>query len=432
MLAAVLLPVVTGCATAADEGPETTEGEVVVGLPSLANQVAVQPDRLEFDPGALGALERHGVLAKIDTYASAADKSAAEPVYLVGERQADALGEDGAIKPDARNPAGYLRRAVSWEKRADGVVVVKTEPATLSEAIEEIKKNGFLGEDDPAGVSIQGNTDGENTASGFGNADRHWQTTLGPEAGFAPIDLSGRELWSKSFLSGGNAKLALKTARINIKPTVDVHLVTKRFIPKNAEATITTDLGAQLEFEASTSAAFDVSQSNTLLKKSIGTHLKKLPLTVGLEVKYACEVAASGPSVASTGVTANGRVRAGAAVEGRHIKGILDTPTYNLGFVRPKLDAKVQVAGACHLVTELTMQVFDAAGPTATADVYAILDANGTATNTGAVAAAKVKVGVEASVGGGLRPFGIKLANINVPPYKLEKEIFNGQIGLGR
>lgn len=424
------LPLVAACATVGDAGSETGDDEVVVGLPNLSNQVAVHPDRLEFDADVLAKLERRGVLAKIEKYASAADKAAVEPVYFVGERQADALDADGAIKPDARNPAGYLRRAVSWEKKPDGVVVVKTEPATLAEAIEEIKKNGFL-DLNPDSVSALDNNNGENTDRGFGNADRRWRTTLGPETGFKPIDLSGRELWNKSLLSGGNAKVVLKTGRITIKPTLDVHLAVKRFIPKNAEATITTDVDAELEFEAMADGAFDLSHGDTLLKRSVGTQFKKLPLTVALEVKYDCGVAATGRAVASAGATAKGTLRAGAAVEGLRVRGILDNASYEISPLGPRLDSKVHVAGACHLMAEVTMQVFDAVGPKVTTDLYTILDADGTNAQASAKGNATLKAGVEASVGGALRPFGFKLADINAAPFKFEK-VFSGAFDVGQ
>jgi hypothetical protein len=57
-------------------------------------------------------------------------------------------------------------------------------------------------------------------------------------------------------------------------------------------------------------------------------------------------------------------------VEGKKLQGILDRPGYEIRPIGPRLDSRVHVAGACHLVTVLTLQIFDASGPTVTADVY--------------------------------------------------------------
>src|SRR5690606_10964639 len=85
-----------------------------------------------------------GVLAKIDAWARASDKDAVEPVYLVGDRQSGALRAGGALAPGLRNPTGYLRRALSYTRASGGALIVATEPATLAEAVEEVKKSGPL------------------------------------------------------------------------------------------------------------------------------------------------------------------------------------------------------------------------------------------------------------------------------------------------
>src|SRR5262249_26077312 len=127
--------IVGGCASSQDD-TDGAGSDVVVGIVDFANKVTVKDDSLVFDADLQDKLQ--DTLTKVDAYAAAPDKTKVEPVFLIGNRQSDAKGSDGAIKDGIRNPLGYLRRAVSWSKAADGTIVVKTETATVAEASGEL------------------------------------------------------------------------------------------------------------------------------------------------------------------------------------------------------------------------------------------------------------------------------------------------------
>lgn len=423
--AAVLTALVVGCAGHEESDADASESEVVVGVADLSNKVAVYPDRLEFDADVVGQIERRGLLAKID---ASKKQVGAEPVYFVGNRQSDALDEDGSVKAGVRNGAGYLRRAVSWRKGEGGVLVVMTEAATLAEAIEEVKKNGFVGLEAKA---LQPLANSDVTDFDKGNFEKTLTHVFGPNAnGLAPLDFSGKELFSKRLLLGGQAKLVLSRGRLEIKPVLDAQISIKNFAPQKTKVTLATEVQGEIEITASSDGAFDVQNGSTLFSKSFGAAVSGVPLTLSVDVRWKCGVGMSGASVASVGATAKGRVSGGAEFEGGRFKGLFEQPTFELARLGPTFKANANVNGECHLVSELGVQLFDTVGPNATVDLYTKVAARASAGTSNGLSAS-VKAGVEARVGGSLRPFGVKIGQISTPPLVSEKEVFNGPVPLG-
>ncbi len=422
LLATLLAAATVACR---DEGAtqQGDEADVVVGLASLRDKVAVFDDRLELDADVLAKLQSAGVLDKIDRYASASDKTAVEPVYLVGDRQSDATNPDGSVKDGTRNPAGYLRRAVSWHKGDGDVIVVQTQPASVAEALSEIEKTGFVGLK-PNSIRPLGS--GDDGANGSGDTDGTWHQTFG--ASYPVIDLSGKELWHHDLLAGGHAKVVLKTGRITLDPKVDTRLLVRSFHSIEASAVLDTTVKGELDFEATSDGAFDVFDKGTLWTKSFAAAGGVMPTTLTVEVRWECELGATGRTVANVGARAQGSLRTGAAFEDGKLQGILDRPTYEFERIGPTLTTNVNVQGACHLIAELSLRLFDSSGPHATLDLYTSLDANASQQQASGQASARVTAGVEATVDGTLEAFGIKLLKIDVPPYKSEQELFNGTI----
>jgi hypothetical protein len=428
-LATAFLLLVAGCAADGDSSATNDENEIVIGLDDLADRVTVLPDRLVFDASVQPALERLGLLDKVTAFEAASDKTAAEPVLFVGRRQKGATAADGTIAEGARNPSGYLRRGVHWSKAADGTIVVKTEQATMAEAVEEMKRNGFVNLTGPKAQAFGDN--GEDIATGFGSTDRTWRVPIGPAGGIVPIDLSGRELASRALASGGKAKIVLKTGKITLRPVATAHLVVKTFIPQMAEATIAADVDGAVEFEATGDGGFDFTKEATLFKRSWGRDVGGLPLTLAVEVGYSCQVATSGRTQANAGATAKGALRAGAAFEGLSLRGILDRPTYEFGRIGPTVDSSVIAKGVCHLTSKLALQLFDAAGPEGLVDLAATLDADASQAQLGGKGKARLIASVDAQAGGTLQPFGFKLADIKLGPFHSERQVFDGEITVG-
>lgn len=427
---ALLAPFVLLAACASEQGEKQSVAadEVVVGLgDELANKVTVFADRLEFDPAVGNTFAEVGLLKKID--------AKSESVYLVGNRQKDCLEADGSIKAGARNPRGYLRKATGYQRVAGGAFIVTTEPATMADAVEEVKKNGMLdvGAAKIGASSVRPLTETIGPGdTGLGNWDRTWNHTFGSADGFTAVDLSGKSLFSKKLLSGGEASLKLTKGKIQIKPTVDARILIQGFVPQNGKAILTADVDGEIEFEAKADGAFDLSRGDVLFSKSWGGTTAGVPLTLGLDIRYECGIGFSGNALATIGATAKGGIRAGGEYDGTTMRGILDKPTYEFNRLGPKVDADAIVQGACHLVSEISVQLFDAAGPQATVDLYAKINADARGSETSGVAKATLAAGVEASVGGSLRPFGVKIADIKAPPFTFEKELFNGQVSIGK
>jgi len=418
-----------GCAADGATAATSDDNEIVVALGDLADRVKVEPERLVFDANVAPSLDRLGLLAKIAAYDAAADKSTAEPVFLVGRRQTGATAADGSIQEDARNPNGYLRRGVRWSTGSDGSIVVMTEPATMAEAVEEMKKNGLVKLSGPTTQAFGDN--GEDSDDGFGNTNRKWRVPLGPANGIVPIDLSGRELWSRQLAAGGKARVVLKSGKITLRPVANASLLVQRFVPQSAEATITADVDGAIEFEATGDGGFDFTKEATLFKRSWGREVGGLPLTLAVEVGYTCQVATSGRTLANAGATAKGTLRAGVAAQGLSIRGILDRPTYSFERFGPRVDTNVNVQGVCHLVSKVALQVFDASGPEAVVDLAATLNADASQAQLGGTANARLTASVDARVTGALQPFGFKLAEVNLGPFRAQRDVWNGNIQIG-
>lgn len=423
-LGAVLsVPLFVGCAaTESDSG--SSESDVVVGATdNLADSVAVFDDRLEYDATVENQLRASGSLEKI----------ASEPVYFVGGRQKDALDANGWVKQGARNPLGYLRRGVSWSKGKGGIIVVKTVPATMAEALAELKKTGgFTLDTESSKKSLSPlAANGEDTDHGLGDTDKRWSIPLGEKT---LLDLSGKELMKTSISNNqGTAGIVLKQGKIALNPTIDAHLHVENFIPTEVEATITSQLTGAFELEVTADGEFQNDKEGVLLpKKTWGTDkVNGLPLSLTIEVAYSCAMASNGKAKASAGYSVKTNLRTGASLHGKDLKGILDKPTFD-PTPTANVNSNVIVVGLCHVIPKIELQVFDAGGPSSAMDLSARFDFDGTNAQLGADAKASVVAGYELTAGGSLRPFGFKLADIKMEPIKGEKTLFSRSFKVGQ
>jgi hypothetical protein len=426
---ALVLPLLLAACAAEESGAPASHADLVAK--GLEDHVTVFPDRLEFDADVHDQLEANDVLATIKEYAA---QKHAEPVFFVGKPQSDALLRDGSIKSDARNPYGYLRRAVDVTAGEHGITVIKTEPATMAEAIEEIKQRGIIDLGATGSSTLQPkdvNTDGDDVDNSFGGTNKTWHTQLGPEGGYVVVDESDKDLWHHDLLAGGGVRLKISKGTLVITPTVDIHLEVKRFVPQNVTAAITADVKGDLEFLADADGAFDLDQGDTLYKRTFGTSLKGLPLSIDIEAKWSCTLGATSKATATFGAKSAGGVRGELDWQDK-FSGKLDPQPFTFDRVGPTLDSNAHLGGNCHVIATVTSHVFDAAGPTVTTDLYSTVDADASNAQATGKGHAKLVAGVNASVGGSINPFGFKIADINVDPYQNEKELFNQDFEVGQ
>jgi hypothetical protein len=427
MLAASLATALAACSDdAVTDQKRLTTNHVVVGIDDFADKVKVNDDSLVFDADVAQQLKPY--LDKLDAWAAADDKSAVEPVFLVGNRQSDAKGADGAIKEDSRNPSGYLRRALSWSANGDGTITVKTKHATIAEASSEI----FAGrtaniKTSSLGILTDSATDTSASSTSDDSTPKSWSYTFGGDDGLKAIDLSGTTLVEK-----GGSKLSLSKATLNIKPTIDAELLMSGKTPKSGKAVITTDVTGEIQIDTAAEAGFDVNEGKEIFNKQFaGMFVGGVPVTLRLEVKWQCGIGTGGKVHAMMGAKASGHLVAGAQFEGTSLTPIFPEPTYDLEKTGPSFDASVSVHGGCHLISTLALLIFDAAGPDASLDVYA--DANATVkddTSSGSELDTTLKYGVQATVGGQLAPFGYQIAEVHATPLTFEQS-YTGSVPVG-
>lgn len=392
---------ISACAgEGAPEEPVMASDSALVGR-VMTDTAEVYPDHLVFDKAAFPPRLR----ARIDAYARArrdrTDRPGVDDVILAGDRQADAVGEDGRIREGIGNPYGFVRRAVGWEERA-GKLVVLTERVSLDEAFQELRE----------GKIIQvGTQPAQQGLSPRFAKELHYQIPI--------IDMSGRELWSN-----GNASVRLQTAYVNLDTTVDLGADISWFSLNDAHVVLDANVDSELVVETRLGAALDRSFSKEVYRGSwpIGS-VGPIPVTLGLVATVGCDVHAEGAVTASVGVGMNIAMKGGVKYErDAGTSPVWESPRFTPRAIAPRLTTLAADATTrCHVRPQLSLMLFDAAGPTLTPDLAARLDASYPplqATLTG-------ELGLD--VGGKLEVFGKNLGEVSYHLFTVDKELWRYQ-----
>jgi hypothetical protein len=417
LLASVLfVPLLVACGS--DEAVSSDGSEVVAGIGDLADRVTVQDDQLEFDPGVFEKLESNGIMAKLDAYVAAADKSTAEPVIFVGNRRSDALDSDGTIRTDSRNGLGYLRKAVSYERASDGRLIVKTEKSDIIEAAKELQRSGFLNITD-------GPSAGVGTSSVHALADTAPPTTksLDKTFAFAAFDKSNVTLFSlKDKKTSAELTVKLKTVNLAIKPRFRATFEAGESAPKKGSVYISGQVDGQIEIEATAGGELNLDTGGDFPSlPAIGGLVEGVPVSLSVDLKWKCGFSAGGKATASIGAKATGTLnRVGAEWDGTSITPVLEAPTYGFDAIGPTLQANAKLGGSCHLIPTVRAQLFDVIGPFASIDLWTKVDVSvatvGDTSGDTNPGTASLFAGGDLILGGGLRPFGFDVFSFSLDP----------------
>lgn len=398
---------VAGCAadpaaTGSQSESATSAGADELTAQAEADAVVVAADSLTF-PGQVAKTHRVN-----DLYARTVKK---EVVYLAGGRATNAVLPDGSIDPTAKNPNGYLRKVTGVELLPNGDTKFLTQPASLTEARGALLASGTFKAQDSGDCFPQA-TNPFNLYN---------------------IDLS-RTLYAKQFGSIGAMKIALKNTNLTIDGNLDTGVAGSCWGPDAAHALLTLNLKGQATLEGAFDGAFGAETgTKELYHKQIAiTSVLGYPLALDLTVSAECEFESTGKAVADVGVTLNGSVTGGGQWDSSDGFSTVFRPTWpKASVIGPSFSSNASVGGKCTLVVNGKALIFDSTdGPYAQASVYLQLDGTGTGSGAGTTAGgqveAKLTTGVDAKLGGSLRPFSYTIIdNIDAPLFHQDWELFD-------
>jgi hypothetical protein len=375
-----------GTEVAAEE-PVTAQDSAIVGN-ILSDTAEVHPDYLVFDKGVFPTALR--------TRVGNRDKN----VILAGDRQKDATDSTGQIREGIGNPHGFIRRAVSIEDKGNKTIV-RTEKVALDEAFQEFRE----------GRVIQ--VGAEDTESGAlkPQFDKSLHYTI------PVINMNGKELWSQ-----GGASVRLKTGFVNLDTTVDLGADISWFSLHDAHVVIDAAVDSELVVEASLAGPFSKEFSKEVYRGSwpIGS-IGPVPVTLGLVATVGCKIDADGVATASAGVGMNIKMKGGVKynADDGGTSPVWENPRFTPRAIAPQVSLKgAHAVTRCSVRPQLSLMLFDAAGPTLTPDLAAKVDATYAplkATLTG-------EIGLD--VGGKMEIFGKSLGEVNYHLFTVDKQLW--------
>lgn len=371
----------------AAEEPTTVADSAIVGR-VLADTAEVHPDYLVFDRSDFPATLRRRVATN-------------EPnVILAGDRQKDATDASGQIREGIGNPYGFIRRAVSIEDKGNKTIVHTTK-ASLDEAFQEFSEGKI--------VQIGAEQNEGGLLSPQFDKDLHYTIPV--------IDLNGKELYSQ-----GGMTVRLKTGYVNLDTTVDLGADISWFNLHDAHVVLDANVDSEVVVEASLAGPFSKEFSKEVYRGSwpIGS-IGPVPVTLGLVATVGCRIDADGVATASAGVGMNIKMKGG--VEYDHDAGlspVWENPRFTPRAIAPQVSLKGGKATTrCSVRPQISIMLFDAAGPTLTPDLAAKLDATYPplkATLTG-------EIGLD--VGGKMEIFGKSLGEVNYHLFTVDKQLWS-------
>ncbi|MBX3227061.1 MAG: hypothetical protein KIT84_36005 [Labilithrix sp.] len=334
----------------------------------------------------------------------------AEPVYLVGDRRADAVGADRVLRHDATNRNGYLRRVLGVETATNGDVVFTTRKASLTEAEAELARKGFR--------TLAAGGCSPNTVNPFDLYD---------------VDLS-RVLYERTIGSLGKMSIRLKDSHLTVDGSLETQVDGSCLNPDAAKGILTLDMKGQIVLEGAFDGAFGAATGEVpLFHEQIAiTSVLGYPLALDFRVTGDCEFSSTGKVRAEVGAAVKGSVKTGATWGRGDGFDTSFTPSWSGATpIGPRFSANASVTASCTVRAKALALVFDSnEGPYAEVATKLGLDATGTGTGTTSTAGGSVRakgtVGLDVGIGGSLKPFHVTLIDrIEAPRYRKEWTLFD-------
>ncbi len=400
--AAVLLAATSLAACAAqdvgtgDPAPEASESELVATV--MADSADVRSDRLIFPKSSVPALLRQRIAAFEKALASGKSRADVENVILAGDRGKDALDESGKIREESANPYGFIRRALSIHDEGDKTVVI-TEGASLDDAFSEFKEGRI--------IRVGPQTQNGNLTPQLSKQLHHT---------IPVINVDGKELYNQ-----GDTLVRVKSGSVTLDTTIDLSADISWLKLQDAHVILDADIDSELVVEAKTRGAFDKTVDHVVYRGSwpIGS-IGPVPVTLGVVATVGCTFKAKGQFHGTAGVAMAIAMKGG--VEYKKDKGtspVWEAPRFTPRAIAPVIDAAAEGSARCFLRPQLSVKLFDAAGPTLTPDLAAKLSAT-----TPPVKASLVgEIGLD--VGGTLSIFGKDLGQVDYHLFTVDKELWH-------
>jgi hypothetical protein len=402
-LALSFLGLFVGCAEEAPPSSAKTADEADVVAKDLSDAAEVFEDRLVFPADLIDDRLRR----KIAAYAEALEEGnedEVEKVILVGDRESDAVLEDGTVDDGSPNPQGFMRRALSLEEDGDEVIIW-TEPASLEEVFTELDENGE--------IDI-GAEPSDGPPSGGAQARETIQVPTIPL-----VDISGLEIYRN-----GDDYIRLPSAYVHLDLALDVGVEVKRLRLEQTHVIVSGDIESELQVEASIydtppSLGIPISKEIFVAKYPLPP-LGPVPMTIALRLSVGCTISGGGFNViggAGTNVHFTGGVeytRKGGVKE-------VGSATHDPYFVDPsgEILEHHQVTTRCSVEPRIEVLFYDVAGPMVKAEAYADFRFS-TAPDTLSLA-----VGLEGKMGGTLRVFGHKIGDLGKTVFQRHDDVWS-------
>lgn len=399
LFALTALATAVGCQdTPPAEERDATETTLVAG--GFANDVTVNEDSLVIPTRLFGAKLRR----RIDTYRSAIEAGqspeAVEPVLLVGDRQADATDATGELRADARNPYGFIRRAVAYREEG-AVVIIDTEQAALDEVFTELNEGRTL----QAGVLPQA----DETPDLVPLVQKTFKKTL------PLIEWDDKVVFDKN-----GAKITIKGGSVSLATAIDVGAEISGKKVDHVHAIVDTQLGSTFTIELSGERGFTASPSADVFEGSwpVGA-VGPVPVTLAVKVTVGCDVKTTGRASAGAAIAYTAGIKSGVVYDkGKPLEPVFDGVKVEPTLYPPTFDVRGKAEAKCYLRPQVSVLLFDVAGPYVTPTTYGKLAA------TSSPKLATVSVGLTATVGAKLTVFGKDLGSYEKDVYAFEKELW--------
>lgn len=394
--------------TTEDKSSDTSNNALSDEVFNDADIVKVEPDRIVYPARFSKSSRVNGLVAQ--TYENKV------PLFLIGHRQKDALNLDGTLRDDVANPNGYLRRVIGVENAMNGDVIFKTRKASLTEAEDELVRQGFV----------------------MRSKDGCFPQATNPFTAFN-VDLS-RSLYDHSFGSVGRMSVGLVSSYLTVDGSLDTQVAGACLHPDAAHALLNLNLRGQVTLEGRFDGAFGAQTGDVELfhKRVEITSVMGFPLALDFAVTANCDFASTGKVVANVGAKVDGKLTTGATWSSEEGFDTSFTPTWpKFGMVGPTFSTNANVNAQCTVTAKALALIFDGdEGPYGEAAAYVKLDASGNGGGglggASGTVHAKVIGGVNASLGGTLKPFHITLIDqIQAPTYNKEWTLYEGNFSAG-
>lgn len=386
----------------------------VVKADSIEFPASVVPERVLRRIEAYQAAVTPKVVTRtrVDVFGESITEEAIDMDDLLAQEQASAKGDiiekvilfgepSSLVKPGEEidqdaigNTSGYLRRALSYERRGE-TIVVRTGPATLAEYFGELKLGQELIGEEQDGIGTR-------------------RAPLVVPFNFNLVNIANRQLFSRNGTFNtaagpvnGSVSLAIQQATVDLGGQLDIGVDIGVFGLNEAHVKLDGNLGGSIDFRAQATGNFSTSTGTIKLlprpSKFALPPIGPVPLTLKVDLTANCKLNVNGEATATVGGEVDANVAVGFQFRDDRLSNIGRAPAFSASLHPPQLNVSATANARCAVVPTLEVLMFDAAGPSIGIEAFADGKLSAGAAfgaQSNARASAQLKVGANFLVGG--------------------------------